>query len=378
MYNTLRELVRRCDVYAVVMLDYERELTANEELRSFCRNVEFIVRRNDLDPHLASIAPHAVHEFHTPEIEWIIEREVLRHGIDIIQLEYTALGQYAKPFNRLVCALFEHDVYFQSIGRALPYMRSMERFKARFEYLRAIRYELNLLPRCDHIQVCSIENKAYIESFLPKLAPRIDAGLRAGIDTRQYPFPGGPRRPFTMLFLGSFRHLPNQVALDWFTREVLPLILHRLPQARLLVAGSDPPPRHSIPDPANAIDLLGFVEDIQPLFSSCALFICPIRSGSGVRVKLLEAFASGIPVVSTKLGAEGLARIDGEFCALSDDPRDFASKAVQLLQDEETATAMALRARREVEENWDTAAITDRLVSRYIELLSGKRYLPND
>jgi glycosyltransferase involved in cell wall biosynthesis len=181
-----------------------------------------------------------------------------------------------------------------------------------------------------------------------------------------------------MLFLGSFRHQPNQVALDWFTRDVLPLILERLPQARLLVAGSDPPPRHAFPDPLNAIDLLGFVDDIQPLFSSCALFVCPIRSGSGVRVKLLEAFASGIPVVSTYLGAEGLARVDGEFCALADDASGFAAKVVQLLEDEAAAAAMAERARREVLENWDAAAITRKLVAKYEEILRTKRYLPND
>ncbi len=373
MYNTLRELVRSCEVHAVVMLDYAHELAANEELRSFCAGAEFIVRRNDLDPHLASITPHAVHEFHTPEIEWIIGREILLHRIDVIQLEYTALGQYARRFRRLACVLFEHDVYFQSIARALPFMRSMERFKARFEYLRAIRYELNLLPRCDEIQVCTEENKAYLEKFLPELKPRIDARLRAGIDTSQYPFPGGPRRPRTMLFLGSFRHIPNQVALDWFTREVLPLILEQVPDARLLVAGSDPPPRHAFPDPHNAIDLLGFVDDIQPLFSSCALFVCPIRSGSGVRVKLLEAFASGIPVVSTTLGAEGLARVDGEFCALADEAASFAEKAVQLLTNEAAAAAMAERARGEVAANWDAATITRKLSQKYLEILRQKR-----
>jgi glycosyltransferase involved in cell wall biosynthesis len=252
-------------------------------------------------------------------------------------------------------------------------MRSVERIKARFEYLRAIRYELNLLPRCDHIQVCTLENKACLESFLPKLAPRIDAGLRAGIDTARYPFPGGPRRPDTMLFLGSFRHIPNQVALDWFTNHVLPLVLEKIPQARLLVAGSDPPPRHAFPDPANAIDVLGFVEDIQPLFSSCAVFVCPIRSGSGVRVKLLEAFASGIPVVSTTLGAEGLARVDGEFCGLADDPAGFAAKLVRLLEDESVAASMAARARREVVEHWDTAIVTRGLVAKYREILGRKR-----
>ncbi|HVW83673.1 MAG TPA: glycosyltransferase, partial [Bryobacteraceae bacterium] len=338
MYNTLRQLSRWCDVHAIVMLDYASEREANEELREFCRSVEFIVRRNDKDPHLGSITPHAAHEFQSPELEWLIQRQTLLHSIDVIQLEYTALGQYARRFERLVCALFEHDVYFQSIARALPFMQSpVERLKARFEYLRAIRFELNLLPDCDHIQVCTLENKQYLESFVPRLAPRIEAGLRAGINAAQYPYPGGPRRPFTMLFLGSFRHIPNKVALEWFARSVLPLIVEKLPQARLMVAGSEPPPRHALCDPANAIELLGFVEDIQPLFSSCALFVCPIRSGSGVRVKLLEAFASGIPVVSTRLGAEGLAREDGAFCALADEAETFAARVVELLQNEEAA-----------------------------------------
>ncbi len=374
MYYTLRELSRWCEVHAIVMLDDANQREANEELLRYCKTLELYVRTADRNPHLASITPHAVHEFQSPRVEWLIQRQVLLHGIDVIQLEYTSLGQYVRPFDRLVCALFEHDVYFQSIGRALPFMRSpVDKLKARFEYLRAIRFELKLLPRCDHIQVCTEENKRYIDSFLPALAPRVDAGMRAGIDTGLYAFPGGPRKPYTMLFLGSFRHTPNRVALDWFARSVLPLIVKALPQARLLVAGSDPPPRHAFADPAHAIDLLGFVDDIQPLFSSCALFVCPVRSGSGVRVKLLEAFASGIPVVSTYLGAEGLARVDGEFCSLADTPEAFAAKAIQLLQNSEASGQMAARARTEVETNWDMAVITQRLVGRYRDLVDTKR-----
>ncbi|HTA44821.1 MAG TPA: glycosyltransferase [Bryobacteraceae bacterium] len=373
MYCAVRELSRWCEVHAIVMLDYASEREPNEELRSYCKTVEFYVRTADRNPHLASIIPHAIHEFQKPEIEWLIQRQILLHNIDVIQLEYTALGQYARRFNRLACALFEHDVYFQSIGRSLPFMRPVARLKARFEYLRAIRFELKLLPQCDHIQVCTEENKRYVESFLPGLKTRISSGMRAGIETAKYSFPGGPRNPCTMLFLGSFRHVPNQVALEWFARFVLPLIKAKLPQARLLVAGSDPPPRHLFADPANAIDLLGFVDDVQPLFSSCALFVCPIRSGSGVRVKLLEAFASGIPVVSTRLGAEGLARVDGEFCALADDPEGFAAKSIQLLENSEMACRMAVRARQEVVNNWDTEVVIRRLVDKYREIIRAKR-----
>ncbi len=96
MYYALRELSRWCEVHAIVMLDYAAELEANQELRGFCTSVEFIVRVNSRDPHLGSIRPHAVHEFHTPEVEWLLQRQILLHGIDVIQLEYTALGQYAR------------------------------------------------------------------------------------------------------------------------------------------------------------------------------------------------------------------------------------------------------------------------------------------
>lgn len=374
MNFAIRELAKHSEVHAIVMLDYEHERWAHEDIRPYCASLEFVVRTNDKDPHLASIVPHAVHEFHTEQMEWLLQRSVLRYRIDVIQLEYTALGQYARPFRNVMCALFEHDVYFQSIGRALPFLKSpVDKVKARFEYLRAIRYELNLLPRCDHIQVCTRENREYLESFLPTLKGRVEEGLRAGIDTPTYAYPGGPRRPFTILFLGSFRHTPNQVAIDWFTREVLPEVLKKVPQARLLLAGSDPPPRHAFPDEGNAIELLGFVEDIRPLFSECAVFVCPIRSGSGVRVKLLEAFASGIPVVSTYLGAEGLARKDGEFCGLTDHPREFADKVVGLLLDEAGAREMAARARSEVERNWDMATIIARLADRYRQTLAKKR-----
>jgi glycosyltransferase involved in cell wall biosynthesis len=102
------------------------------------------------------------------------------------------------------------------------------------------------------------------------------------------------------------------------------------------------------------------------------VFVCPILSGSGVRVKLLEAFAAGIPVVSTRVGAEGLAVNDGEFCALADDPAEFAARVLTLLRDPEVAAAMAERARAEVVENWDMAAITRKLVETYRDLVQEK------
>jgi len=314
---------------------------------------------------IGSILPHAVREFRNADLATLIQQQIYLRAIDVLQLEYMVLGQYAGRFQRIPSILFEHDVYFQSVGRRLPFISGVfPRIRARWEYLRALRYELRMLPTADRIQACSQDNADYIASFVPKLRDRIDPEFRAGIDTSLYDFRAEGREPFTMLFLGSFRHLPNQEALHWFVDHVLPKVRAKEPRARLIVIGSDPPPRHSLPD-AEAIELEGFVEDVRQPLARYAVFVCPILSGSGVRVKLLEAFAAGIPVVSTRLGAEGLASQDGEICTLADDPDSFARHVLDLLENPEKAATMARRARAEVVEKRDMRGMTERLVECY-------------
>ena len=143
-----------------------------------------------------------------------------------------------------------------------------------------------------------------------------------------------------MLFLGSFRHAPNVEALDWFLKDVFPRVREAEPRARLKIVGAEAPPLHSLRD-VKGVEMVGFVEDVREPLGRYALFVCPILAGSGVRVKLLEAFAAGIPVVSTHVGAEGLADKDGEICALADDGAAFAGHVVRLLEHPEEAEAMA-------------------------------------
>ncbi|SPF54822.1 Glycosyl transferase, family 2 [Candidatus Sulfopaludibacter sp. SbA4] len=376
MYQTLRQLAKLADVHVVELLDWPWQEKDNEALRGFCASVEWIVRANEEDKGMGSILPKAVREFANADLEWLIHRQLWTRRVDVLQLEYTPMAQYRGAYVRIPSVLFEHDVYFQSVGRGLGHMPGMiGEWKARMEYLRALRYELQTLPRLDQVQVCTPANRDYLLSFRPALAPKLRPGLRAGIDTAHYEFRNCGREPLTMLFVGSFRHDPNRVAMNWFVEEVMPRILERQPKAKLVVAGSDPPPDHAYSDFSGALELLGFVEDVREPLGRYAVFVCPILSGSGVRVKLLEAFAAGIPVVSTVVGAEGLARKDGEFCRLSDDPAGFAERVVGLFEDPQEAAAMASRARAEVEENWDMAAITRRLVEEYRVLVKEKRAL---
>jgi len=373
MYQTVHELARLCELHLIVLLDFAHERPAHEELDRICASTEYLVRPVGRPKQLGSIEPHAVREFRIPDLAWLIHRQIYTKRIDVLQLEYTVLGQYAAQFRCIPSILFEHDVYFQSIARRLPFMTDFtEKIAARWEYLRSLRWELRMLPALDRIQVCSRDNAEYLLSFLPRLKGRIDDGYRAGIETSRYTYRTGYREPFTILFLGSFRHTPNQEALNWFVEQVLPLVLAEEPRARVLVVGSEPPPLSSFRHAA-AVELVGFVEDVRDPLARYSLFVCPILSGSGVRVKLLEAFAAGIPVVSTRLGAEGLANRDGEICALADQPAEFSRHVVELLRDPQKAAAMAARAREEVVTKRDMRGMTQRLVEGYRAELSRKR-----
>lgn len=374
MYQTLGELAKRTEVHVVELLDWPWQEKDNEELRRTCASAEWIVRPGARKGGVGSLDPHAVREFANDDLDWLIHRQLFLRRIDVLQLEYTPMAQYRGAYRRIPAALFEHDIYFQSVSRGLGRLPGpIDEIKARIEYLRALRYELRAVAACDQVQVCTPVNRDYLLSFRPELAPRVQAGLRAGIDTSRYRFQSDGREPLTMLFLGSFRHDPNRVALDWFIRRVLPLVLARQPDAKLVVAGSDPPPPHTYADSAAALEMRGHVEDVREPLARYAVFVCPILSGSGVRVKLLEAFAAGIPVVSTRIGAEGLATVDGELCALADSPAEFAGRVLAAFERPRDAAEMAARARAEVERNWDMAAITAKLVEGYRELVRARR-----
>jgi len=372
MYQTARELMPLCSLHLVILLDHDWEQWDHAELDQKAASVEYLVRMEGRPKEFGSVLPYAVREFANADLAWLLHRQIYTRAVDVVQLEYTALGQYHWDFRRIACLLFEHDIYFQSIGRGLAGTRSLIRkTKAAFEYLRALRYELKILPKFDRVQVCSPENGDYLLSFLPGLAGKLDDN-RAGIQTARYEFQPDGREPQTMLFLGSFRHLPNLEALDWFTRKVLPRVLEQSPEARLVIVGADPPPKHSLPDFGDRIELRGFVEDVREPLSRYAVFVCPILSGSGMRVKLLEAFAAGIPVVSTKLGAEGLTDKDGEVCALADSPEEFAEKIMQLFGDQAKAAELATRARERVVATRDMAVLTRRLLDSYRTALREK------
>jgi len=363
MKETLTALRSHADVHLVSFVDNTMQLSQQAALNQICASTSFIVRKHSTPYDLSDPRPRVIREFADAEFEWAIHRALYLQRAHVLQIEYTMLAQYAGDYRHIPCFLFEHDISFQSMGRRIA--TGGFHPPALMAYLQLLRYELRSLRRFARIQVCSRENEEYLLQFLPELAGRIDFDLRAVIDAGRYSFTSSGRTPDTLLFAGSFSHLPNVQGLAWFLEQVFPEVLAKKPGVRLIVAGSGNIKRVGASVNHPAIEIKGFVPEIQDLLKAAAVLICPVLSGSGVRVKLLEAFAAGIPVVSTRLGAEGLCNSSGCPCEVADEPKQFAAEILKLLNDPSGAAQLAIRARQFVERERNAQAATVKLEATY-------------
>lgn len=178
-----------------------------------------------------------------------------------------------------------------------------------------------------------------------------------GIESGAYPDRSGHGDPFTLVFLGSLDWRPNLEAVDWLLRSVWPLVRKAVPEARLHVGGSNPPAELAGRPQAEGVRFLGRVPDAREFVASGAAMVVPLLSGGGIRVKILEAMALGIPVVSTPLGATGLGARDGQELLLADGPDQFAEACAALLSDRDRALEIGRAGRRRVLESFDADVI---------------------
>jgi glycosyltransferase involved in cell wall biosynthesis len=172
------------------------------------------------------------------------------------------------------------------------------------------------------------------------------------------------------VFSGTLDFRPNIDAVAWFTREVLPRIRLRCPGARLLVVGKRPAPVLRTLAMDGATVIVGEVPDARPYIAGATVYVVPMRIGGGVRLKLLEALALEAAVVSTPMGAEGVAGLRGdEHCLLAADPERFADAVLRLLADQALGRRLGAAGRSLVRARYDWTAIVPRLEAVYEDLV---------
>jgi glycosyltransferase involved in cell wall biosynthesis len=181
------------------------------------------------------------------------------------------------------------------------------------------------------------------------------------------PLPAAP----TLLFLGACDYPPNAAAAERLATRIMPLLRQAVPDARALIAGRDSDRLPSAANPGPGVEHLGFVPDLDSLYAWSRVVCCPIETGGGTRVKLVEAAAYARPMVSTRIGAEGLAFADGSEILLRDSDAEIADACARLLRDPAECARLGQAGRQRMRALYDAAQISatvGAMVRPYLEV----------
>lgn len=286
---------------------------------------------------------------------------------DIVQVEYTETGLTIKK-PHVPTVLVAHDVITKPAER--EYKRSKGLFKKIFFYLifRAILFvEKYISKKFDMVFVMSEGDREKLLSLDPSINVAVSPspiGLKfeEKIDIQ--------REPCSLLFVGAMNRKVNLQAVEYFYREILPIVREKYPDVKFYVIGNNPPrllKKLSEKDP-NLI-VTGFVKNLENYFLKATVFVSPILVGGGIIVKNIQAMAYKLPVVTTSIGNEGIEAVPGRDLFVADTDETFAEKIIKLIDDPELCKNIGLCGRRYVEDHFNDKILFDKRLSLYKNLL---------
>jgi glycosyltransferase involved in cell wall biosynthesis len=212
-----------------------------------------------------------------------------------------------------------------------------------------LNYEVNVYQRfCVDITTSDTE-----KNIIMKYLKGVKIGVvKNGVDVDYFKPMKRTNMENNIIYTAWFKYYPNQQAVIEFVKDVFPLLKAKIPDIKFYIVGKEPPKRVHELSKINGIVVTGEVEDVRPYLANADVAVIPLKVGGGTRLKILEAMAMGIPVISTKLGAEGLDVKEDENILIADDHEDFAQKIYEIITDKQLSKRISDSAIKFVEENY--------------------------
>ena len=316
--------------------------------------------------------PYYVEKYHSPALSRAVVAVVDRMRPDVVQVEYHQLSLLCRDLRawreqsgtagpRLI--LNSHELGALPLWRRAEITRNAPLRALLASRARAWERLQTAATRWADVTLCvTDQDRALLESG----GGRRCVTVPLGIDTAAIRPVWDPQDPPRLLFVGSFGHRPNRVAAKFLVDKVWPNIAQCHPFAHLVLAGRGSEVFLSgLNRQPERVQALGFVEDLTPLFRECRLFVAPLAEGGGIKIKILEAMARGIPVLTTPIGAEGIVDSAEDALATAGADATFAEAMIRVLAAPEAARGRAERARRIIEQRFSWSAITEKLTTLY-------------
>src|SRR5687767_8496813 len=266
------------------------------------------------------------------EVRDTVSALIEKDQIDVIVSDFLFAAANVPLGGNVPIVLFQHNVEYLIWKRLSALERNpIKKLLFEIEWRKLRDKESELCSRADLTIAVSEEDRAR----LAEMAPAAKTGaIPTGVDTAYFAPAGRPQIPARFVFSGSMDWHPNEDAVIYFGESILPKIREQVPHASFAIVGRNP--TQKLRDAAERLGMIvtGTVDDVRPYLDEASVYVVPLRAGSGTRMKIFEALAMAKPVVSTTVGAEGLALTDQKEFIAADDPDDFAASVVRLLHDE--------------------------------------------
>jgi glycosyltransferase involved in cell wall biosynthesis len=379
VWHLLQQITRHHDITLLSLLDTAYGVKFLPYLQQYCNRVETVVKRRQRPRgKLLLRLLRTVFQGQPPrngiayyeEMQRKVREVANTQSFDIIQIEQSHMAPYIEFIDNANSAARLVTLY--DVG-ATQYKRILEvqsglpsRLWTWLDWFFLRRWEPTYIAR--HFDKCIVVSPVD-EASLRQANPTLDlAVVPNGVSAAQYnllpEIPGSKE----ILFIGKMSYPPNVDGALFFYREVFPLVRSQVPQARLLIVGSNPVSELKALASDPAVEVTGYVEDIMPYYERACLSAVSLRAGSGTRLKILESLALGRPVVSTTLGCEGLTITPEENILIADTPTDFAAQTIRLLNDAESRRRLVANGRRLIETTYDWQVIAQQLLQIYDEV----------
>jgi glycosyltransferase involved in cell wall biosynthesis len=379
IYNILRELSRRGHEI-VLLAGYDGPpLSDDHPVKRVCREVRFYRPPSSARQRRRAVAafasllsplPYTAAKFSAQQVASSIRELLGSDEFDLIMANFPFMAYLVPPeLARLTPVVLDEHESEGLLWR--QYLRQGGAAKRAFALLNLVKlswFQKAVSSRIVAMLSASEREASFARTFLP---PQVKSWtVPNGVDTVFFA-PAAPGDPanHSIILCGGFAVYRNCEAAIWFARQVFTRIKKDSPDAEFWIVGSHPPPEVRQLMELPGVHVTGTVEDVRPFYARAAVGVAPYRYSTGVMLKLFEAMATGVPLVSTSIGCQGMEARDGEHLLVADTAEAFAERVVELLRNPKLRRAIGANARCLIEREYSWTKIVSNLEPKLSELV---------
>lgn len=362
-YNLIKALSRRHEVFLISLMQEDSRAENARHLDGLCEVVSLHPSRwfrpGTVRSTLGYLSrrPRSVVDTFEPSVARAVREAAARIRPDTIVASSIGAAEYVPHDLGIPTVLEQHNCEYAVLKRKANLAGGL---RGKIGWKKFARWEASVCRKFSTVTVVSKEDRRLLAMAAPDL---VDLPvIPNGVDTEHFAFRENVSSGRYLIYNGALTYGANLDAVRWFASDIYPLLNEARAGIKLRVTGrADGADLSGVID-CPGIELTGYVADIRGLLAQSAACVVPLRQGGGSRLKILEAMAAGVPVVSTSVGAEGIDVSEGEHLLIADSPKDFASAIDRLLSDPRLAQGLAKRARQLVEEQYSWREIGEAFV----------------